>query len=101
MKIKATVTFEYTLNDSEIEEFKSRVTEYIQENLDEDFDAIIAKSFVEEFLEEKMSDILTDYCLGYDDGITIDEYFRTIHLDYCSETISDLVAELAELIIAD
>lgn len=105
MKIKATVTFEYRLNDSEIAEFKSRVLEYIQENEDDWSITLddISNESIEEFLSESLPDIIEELYRGYDhnSGIIMDDYFGTISLDYYGEDVRGLVEEMADQIIAD
>lgn len=103
MKIKATVTFEYTLNDSEIEEFKSRVIERVEEEVDEGVEICVTFETVKAFLNEKIPELLRDSYdgYGYDSGLVCDDYFNTITFDYCGEGISDLVEEFANQIIAE
>jgi hypothetical protein len=104
MKIKTTVTFEYRLEDKEIERFKAKVLEYIQEEselnitLDD-----IPDELVKDYLKDSLPDIIEEYHLGYCnvEGVEIDGYFNTIGFDYYGEDARNLVQEIAEQIIVD
>jgi hypothetical protein len=104
MKIKTTVTFEYRLEDKEIERFKAKVLEYIQEEselnitLDD-----IPDELVKDYLKDSLPDIIEEYHLGYCnvEGVEIDGYFNTISFDYYGEDARNLVQEIAEQIIVD
>ena len=106
MKIKATVTFEYTLADSTIAEFKSHVLEYIQESLDEDnglsLDDISDES-VQEFLNKALPDAIGNMYRGYssNSGILCDDYFGTVSFDYYGEDVSDLVKDMADIVLSN
>ena len=104
MEIKTTVTFTYKLDDSEVEQFRKKVFEYIEGNIYTETTLTlddIPTSVVEEFLDNELTTAIEDSKTGHicgDCGITFDEYFATISLDYCDEYIEDMVRELAEQI---
>lgn len=103
MKVKATITVEYSITDKEINGFKTRVLEYIQENIDEDYTKTlndISNEVVEEFLSDAVANLITDFYAGYggSTGLIYDDYFGTISFDYCGEDVSDLVQEMAQQI---
>lgn len=104
MKIKTTVTFEYRLEDKEIERFKAKVLEHIQEEseLDITLDDIPDK-LIEDYLKDALPDIIQEYHLGYCnvEGVEIDDYFNTISFDYYGEDARNLVDEIANQIITD
>ena len=104
MEIKTTVTFTYRLNDSEVEEFRKKVLEYIKEELDYESTITlddIPISEVEEFLDNELTTAIEETKQGYGGygwGIVFDDYFGTISLDYCEEGVSEMVQEFAEQI---
>ena len=104
MNIKTTVTFIYKLDDSEVEQFKKRTLEYIQEELDYETTITlddIPTSKVEEFLDDEITKAIEETKQGYGGygwGIVFDDYFGTISLDYCEEGVSEMVQEFAEQI---
>ena len=104
MIITTTITFTYKLNDSEIEKFKKRVLEYIQEKLDYEITMTlddIPTNKVEEFLDDEITKAIEETKQGfggYGCGIILDDYFGTISLDYCEEGVSEMVQEFAEQI---
>lgn len=104
MEIKTTITFTYKLNDSEVEQFKRRTLKYIKEELDYETTLTlddIPTSVVEEFLDDELTTAIEDTKQGYscgDCGISYDDYFGTIQLDYSDEYIADMVSKLAEQI---
>ena len=104
MIIKSTVTYEYKLNDSEVEKFKKRVLEYIQEELDYETTMTlddIPTSKVEEFLNDEITKAIEESKQGfggYGWGIVFDDYFGTISLDYCEEGVLEMVQGCAEQI---
>lgn len=101
MKISTIITIEYTIDDAQIEEFRFRVLQYIQEEIDANCGLTIddiSKETAEEFLKKSLPDIIEDVKKGYacNSGIDYDDYFRTISFDYCGEDIYDLVVKMAE-----
>ena len=102
MKIKTTITFEHTIPDSEVAEFKAKVLEYIDENCETSIQDI-STEVIEKFLGENIPAILEEQYAGYDSnsGVVKDSYFGTISFDYCGEGICDLVQKMAELILVD
>jgi len=104
MRIKTTVTFEHRLEDKEIEEFKAKVLERIQEEseLNITLDDIPDK-LIEDYLKDSLPDVIQETYLGYcnTEGIVIDDYFNTISFDYYGEDARELVGEIADQIIVD
>ena len=103
MKIEATIKLEYSINDSEVVGFKSKVIQYIQEEIDEEYNITlddISNEDVEEFLCNAISEIIEESYKGYsgNTGIVTDDYFNTISFDYYGEDIRDLVQEMAHQI---
>jgi transposase-like protein len=103
MKIEATIKLEYSIDDREVAEFKSKVLEYIQEEIDEECNIAlddISNEDVEEFLSSAISEIIEESYKGYsgNTGIVTDDYFNTISFDYYGEDIRDLVREMAHQI---
>lgn len=104
MKIKSTVTFEYKLEDKEIEGFKAKVLERIQEEselnitLDD-----IPDQLIRDYLKDSLPDIIQEIHLGYcrTEGVEIDDYFNTISFYYGGEDAIELVREIADQIIVD
>ena len=95
MKIQTTVIFEYKLADDEVEQFRQRVLERLEEeNIITLNDIPIAE--IEEYLSNKLPDAIEETKQGYDRGIVFDDYFGTISLDYCAEGVSDMVHECAQ-----
>ena len=100
MKIKSTITFTYSIDDSEITKFKSKVFEYIKEEMGEETKMTlddISNETVEEFLSDTLPDILDEIHRGYcyDEGIECDDYFNTIRFDYHGGDVKELVREMA------
>lgn len=104
MEITTTVTFKYRLDDSEVEQFRKKVFEYIEGNIDTETPITlddISTSEVEEFLDNELTTAIEEAKQGYscgDCGVMYDDYFGTIQLDYCDEYVTDMVRELAEQI---
>lgn len=103
MKIEATVRFEYSIDDSEVAGFKSKVLQYIKDHIDASCQITlddIPTNEIEEFLSEKLPDIVDEIHHGYclNGGIEADDYLGTICFDYYGEDARDLVAEMAQLI---
>ena len=104
MKIKTTVTFEYRLEDKEIEGFKAEVLRYIQEEselnitLDD-----IPDELIKDYLSDSLPDIIQEIHLGYcnTEGVDIDDYFNTISFYYGGEDARELVREIGNQIIVD
>lgn len=104
MRIKSTVTFEYKLEDKEIEGFKAKVLEYIQEEselnitLDD-----IPDELINDYLKDSLPAIIEEIHLGYcrTEGVDIDDYFNTISFYYEGEDARELVSEIANQIIVD
>ena len=105
MKVTTTITLNYNISDSEIEEFRSRVLRRIQEELDENSKLTlddISKEATEKFLSEALPDIIAEDVTGNNgcySGVVVDTYFNSISFDYCEEDVSELVYEMAEKIL--
>lgn len=104
MKIKATIVLEYTLSPTDVDEFRSRVLEHIEENSEEDPGLTlddIPLDATEKFLDVAIQNIISDQYSGYGggNGVCCDDYFHTISLDYCEEDISDLIVNFANEIL--
>ena len=103
MRIKTTITVEHTLSDDQVAEFKSRVFEYIQEEVEDCTLTLddISNAAVEEFLSKELPNIIEDLYRGYDrnSGITTDDYFGTIGIDYYGEDVYDLIVAMADQIL--
>ncbi len=100
MEIKTTVTLEYRLDDSEVEQFRNKVLECIQDDLEEikiTLDDIPMES-VKEYLNRELPNIIEEmkhgYCYG--GGVELDDYFGTINFDYYGEDIRDMIRECAK-----
>lgn len=109
MKVKATVTFEYSVDKEEIEKFKRQVLEYIEGALEEDEIACpwtledISDEAVEEFLANVLPDVIEEYHKGYDvnSGVMFHDYCNYLWFDYCGETVNDWVREFADDFMSD
>lgn len=105
MKVKTVITVNHTISDNEIEEFRSRVLQCIQEELDEDSKLTlddISKEATEEFLSNALPDVIAEDITGNNDcysGVVIDAYFESISFDYYGETAGELVREMANQIL--
>lgn len=104
MKIKTTVTFEYRLEDKEIEGFKAKVLEHIQEEselnitLDD-----IPDELIRDYLKDSLPAIIEEIHLGYcrTEGVDLDDYFNTISFYYGGDGARELVREIGNQIIVD
>ena len=109
MKVKATVTFEYSVDKKEIEKFKKKTLEYIEQVLAEDEIACpftvedISDETVESFLEDVLPDVIEEYHKGYDmnSGVMIHDYCNYLYFDYCGETVNDWIREFADRFLTD
>lgn len=102
MKVEATVKFEYSISNEEVAKFKSRVRDYIQEEIDWDCDVPlddIPDSEIEEFLKETIPNLIEESHRGYcGSGVEVDDYFNTIYFDYYGEDVRDMVRDMAHQI---
>ena len=104
MIIKTTVTFEYRLDDDQVEQFRDKVLECIQDELEElgekttvTLDDVPTES-VKEYLNRELPNIIDEikqgYCYG--GGVEFDDYFGTISLDYYGDDVRCMIRECAE-----
>ena len=97
-----TITLEYRLEDREIDEFRNKVLEYIQDELEEETITIddIPTEKIKEYLRSELPNIIEEIKQGYCDssGVKLDDYFNTISLDYYDEDIRDMIQECANKI---
>ena len=95
MKIQTTIIFEYKLADDEVEEFRQRVLERLEEE-----NMLTPKEIpieeIEDYLSNKLPDVIAEAKQGYGSGIMFDVFFGTISFDYCDECVSDMVYECAQ-----
>lgn len=105
MIIKTTVTLEYRLDDSKIEEFRNKVLEYIQDELEEDGEEVditlddIPIKKVKEYLNRELPNVIAEMkdssYGGW--GIELDTYFNSISFNfYDGDVIRDMVQECAD-----
>lgn len=107
MLIKVNVPYEYILNDEEIEIFRNKVLENIQnyfEEIDEnnkitinDISFEVIKNYLKETLPEYIKESKSDYNSGYS-GIVCDGYFNTISFNYYEDDVRELISEISEQI---
>ena len=94
-----TLTLEYRLEDREIEEFRNKVLEYIQYELEEETITIddIPAEKIKEYLSSELPNIIEEIKQGYCDssGVKLDDYFNTISLDYYDEDTRYMIQECA------
>lgn len=102
MTIQTTVTYNYVLPDDELQLFKEHVLEIIEDKFYEsnitsinNYDNIMSqliKTYLEQTLPNFIKEIMQEdnaYC----SGIKIDSYFNTIHFDFGSDTVDDLISD--------
>lgn len=103
MLIKTTMVLEYILYDEQIERFRKKVLEYIQDDFEEEGgdnnialdDIPIDK--IKEYLNRELPEVITEMkdssYGGW--GIELDTYFNTINFDFYGDVIRDMVQECA------
>jgi hypothetical protein len=106
MTIQTTVTYNYVLQDDELQLFKEHVLEIIEDKFYDtgvtsinNYDNIMSqliKTYLEQTLPNFVKEIMQEdnaYC----SGIKIDSYFNTIHFDFCSDTVADLISDCVKI----
>jgi len=103
LKINIKLSLIYDLPHEQVNVFKQKVFEYIQEKYEESNMAYtdISDEFIANFLQTEVAEIVAldlqgEYQCG---GINCDDYFKTISLDYYGEDVRELVRECAERIV--
>ena len=84
MECITNVTFKYSIDDKEINKFKSKVIEFIEEETGES-DIVaedIPNKIVYKFLRETLGTYIDEIKKGgvYNNGILLDDYFSKINL---------------------
>ena len=102
MELITNVTFKYSIDDKEINRFKSKVIEFIEEETGES-DIVaedIPNKIVYKFLRETLGTYIDDIKKGgvYNNGILLDDYFNTISFDYHGENVRELIQQMANQI---
>lgn len=98
MIITTTITLKYRLEDREVEEFKNKVLEYIQDEFEEENITIndITIEKIKEYLSRELPDVIAEMrdssCGGW--GIELDN-FNTISFDFYGDVIRDMIQECA------
>lgn len=102
MECITNVTFNYSIDDQEINKFKSKVVEFIEEETGES-DIVaedIPNKIVYKFLRETLGTYIDEIKKGgvYNNGILLDDYFNTISFDYYGENVRELIKQLSNQI---